>query len=86
MHEFTHKLDEEKVAIDSLLKTPVVTRCKAISLVVTNISLQFVDDVIDFHAVISPVKLFTVVTKNFFEKPHQLDHQHSKLYEYFKFA
>jgi Mlc titration factor MtfA (ptsG expression regulator) len=41
-------------------------------------------DVVDSYGATSPAEFFAVVTETFFEKPHQLEHQHPQLYEQFK--
>jgi Mlc titration factor MtfA (ptsG expression regulator) len=43
-----------------------------------------VNDVIDSYGATSSADFFAVVTETFFEKPHQLENRHPKLYEQFK--
>jgi Mlc titration factor MtfA (ptsG expression regulator) len=91
MHEFAHKLDEENAAMDGLPLLPTAEQYQQWSQVLNaEFSVQQqkwadgVDDVIDSYGATSPAEFFAVVTETFFEKPHQLENQHPKLYEQFK--
>jgi Mlc titration factor MtfA (ptsG expression regulator) len=91
MHEFAHKLDEENAAMDGLPLLPTAQQYQQWSQVLNaefNVQQQKwangVDDVIDSYGATSPAEFFAVVTETFFEKPHQLEHHHPKLYEQFK--
>ena len=91
MHEFAHKLDEENAAMDGLPLLPTAEQYQQWSQV---LSAEFAvqqrklangdDDVIDSYGATSPAEFFAVVTETFFEKPHQLQRHHPKLYEQFK--
>lgn len=91
MHEFAHKLDEENAAMDGLHLLPNAQQHKQWSHVLNaefkvqqQKSVDGVKDVIDSYGATSPPEFFTVVTETFFEKPHQLEHQHPQLYDQFK--
>jgi len=91
MHEFAHKLDEENAAMDGLPLLPTVEQYKQWSQVLNaEFSVQQqnladgVEDVIDSYGATTPAEFFAVVTETFFEKPHQLEHRHPKLYQQFK--
>jgi Mlc titration factor MtfA (ptsG expression regulator) len=91
MHEFAHKLDEENAAMDGLPLLPTAEQYQQWSQVLNaEFSVQQqnladgVEDVIDSYGATSPAEFFAVVTETFFEKPHQLERQHPKLYQQFK--
>jgi Mlc titration factor MtfA (ptsG expression regulator) len=91
MHEFAHKLDEENAAMDGLPLLPTAVQYQQWSQVLNaefNVQQQKWadgdDDVIDSYGATSPAEFFAVVTETFFEKPHQLERHHPKLYEQFK--
>jgi Mlc titration factor MtfA (ptsG expression regulator) len=91
MHEFAHKLDEENAAMDGLPLLPTPGQYKQWSQVLNaDFSVQQqkladgAKDVVDSYGATSPAEFFAVVTETFFEKPHQLEHQHPQLYEQFK--
>ena len=91
MHEFAHKLDEENSAMDGL---PVLASSSQYHHWAEVLAEEYKNqqqkrmegdaDVIDSYGATSPAEFFAVVTETFFEKPHQLQRLHPKLYEQFR--
>jgi Mlc titration factor MtfA (ptsG expression regulator) len=88
LHEFAHQLDQEDGRAEGV---PILPRKLDYALwakVMTADYLQLCDQVehqqktiLDSYGATNPAEFFAVATETFFEKPKQLYHQHSELYE-----
>lgn len=84
LHEFAHQLDAQDGLVDGAPELPTRERYAAWSRV---FSAEFEtlrgseQSDIDHYGAESPAEFFAVVTEQFFERPHSLQHNHPALFE-----